>query len=484
MGALAVVEPARGGRVNQSRLAILFADQRRSREHRRISFDYKARLAELDRLREAILCHEARIVAACAADFSKPEAEVKLTGIFPVLQEIRHARRHLRKWMRPRREGATFSVLGTRARIRPEPRGVCLILAPWNYPVNLSLGPLVSALAAGNNAIIKPSELVPHTARVIGEIVAEAFSSDLVAVVQGGAETAQQLLALPFDHIFFTGSPAVGRPVMAAAAKNLSSVTLELGGKSPTVVGPGADVSKAARSIVWGKFTNNGQTCIAPDHVFVHRQTATSFTRAVALEIRRVYGATLDAQHSTADYCRTINGRHFERLTGLLRDARAKGAGVLHGAQGEPDDRFLAPTLITNLTDDMDIPRAEIFGPVLPIIEYEDLEKVLDTINARPKPLALYIFDRRRAFADYIVKRTSSGGVGANLTNIRFLRPNRPFGGVDSSGIGAAHGERGFRSFSHERAVLEDAGSIAHVMFPPYTRAVRRMIDLFVRILG
>lgn len=461
-----------------------FAAIQRAQLARRGSFTLEARIAQLDRLRDSIKRYESKIIAACAADFRKPAPEVKLTELLPVLQEIRHTKSHLRKWMRPKRVTATLGVLGTKSYVRPEPKGVCLIIAPWNYPFNLSLGPLVSALAAGNGAIIKPSEMTPHTSKVIADIVAETFPPDLVSVIEGDAEVAQKLLALPFDHIFFTGSPAVGKLVMEAAAKNLASVTLELGGKSPTIVGPSANINKAARNIVWGKFANNGQTCIAPDHVFVHSSITNQFNEALKKEIQRVYGKTPEAQKSTDDYCRIVNRRHFQRVSNLIDDAKSKGAKILEGGVTDVEDNFISPTLISNVSNDMEITREELFGPILPIIEFDDIDSVINKINDNPKPLALYIFDKNKPFTQDIIDRTSSGAVGVNLTVVHFLHPDLPFGGVNNSGIGVAHGEYGFRAFSHEKALMEDKHSLIHLLFPPYTAWVRRLIDAAVRILG
>lgn len=470
--------------VRDDEIRSIFARQQRAQLERRTTFEFAARITQLDRLSETIKRFEKDIISACDADFRKPAAEVKLTEIFPVLQEIRHTKHHLKKWMRPKRAAATLGVFGTRAQVRPEPKGVCLIIAPWNYPVNLSLGPLVSALAAGNSVIIKPSELTPNASRVITQIVREAFTPDLVTVVEGDAGVAQCLLTLPFDHIFFTGSPAIGRRVMEAAARNLASVTLELGGKSPTIVGPSASIKQAARRIVWGKFANNGQTCIAPDHIFVHRDVAATFSAAVQAEIGRVYGRTPEAQKATPDYCRIVNGRHFGRLHGLIEDAEAKGARIFQGGQTDATQNFVAPTLIANVSDDMEIMREELFGPILPIIEYVDLDKVIERINTGPKPLALYIFDKSKSFTEEIIARTSSGAVGINLTVVHFLHPNLPFGGVNTSGIGAAHGEYGFKAFSHEKAVMEEKHSITHMLFPPYTGFVQHLINTVVRVLG
>tara|TARA_R110002126_G_C10488881_1_gene503074 strand:- start:3573 stop:5024 length:1452 start_codon:yes stop_codon:yes gene_type:complete len=467
-----------------TRMEDVFEAQRKAGLIRRSSFDRKARIVQLDRLKTAILRREDDIVAACFADFKKPAAEVKLTEIFPVLQEISHTKRHLRSWMKSKRAMPTLGVLGTKARIRPEAKGVCLIIAPWNYPFQLALGPLVSALAAGNSAIIKPSELTPRTSALIADLVAETFSPDLVAVFEGDVAVSTKLLGLPFDHIFFTGSPQTGKIVMAAAASSLASVTLELGGKSPTIVGPSANITKAARNIVWGKFANNGQTCIAPDHVFVHRDIAVKFNDAVKKEISRVYGKTPEAQKTTPDYCRIVNERHFNRVSRLIEDAKSKGAKITLGGQTDAAQNFIAPTLISNVTVDMDVSREELFGPILPIIEYEDIDKVIHQINAKPKPLALYVFDKSKTLINEILTRTSSGAVGINLTVVHFLHPNLPFGGVNNSGIGAAHGVYGFRAFSHEKSVLQDQHSITHLLFPPYTGLVKRLIDIVVKVLG
>ncbi|MFZ2237418.1 MAG: aldehyde dehydrogenase family protein [Dokdonella sp.] len=449
----------------------------------RDGFVHDQRIALLETLRDTIKRRQPEIVAALAKDFRKPASEVLLTEIFPVLQEIAHTKKYLKSWMRPQRVRATLGVLGTRASLQAQPRGVCLIIAPWNYPFNLALGPLVSALAAGNRTIIKPSEMTPATSVLIASIVAEVFPADQVAVVEGDAKVAEQLLALPFDHIFFTGSPKVGSIVMAAAAKTLASVTLELGGKSPTIVGPTARLDKAVRNIVWGKFANVGQTCIAPDHVFVHRDIAAAFNAAMKVEIDRVYGASPEARKANNDYARVVNDRHTKRIIGLIDDAKAKGAQAI-GGEIDASENFIAPTLLTNTTLEMDVSSEELFGPILPIIEYDDIDAVIARINANPKPLALYIFDQDQDFADRIVARTSSGSVCINITMLQFLHPNLPFGGVNNSGIGAAHGIHGFRAFSHERAVLQDRWSILHWLFPPYTGVVKRLIALVVRVLG
>jgi len=386
--------------------------------------------------------------------------------------------RHLRGWMRTRRAAVTLAMLGTQARIRYEPKGVTLIISPWNYPVSLTLGPLVSAIAAGNTAMLKPSELSPNCSAVLGEIIAEAFSPEEVALFEGDADLSTALLELPFDHIFFTGSPAVGKIVMAAAARHLSSVTLELGGKSPAVIDASADVAKAAKNVMWGKFLNNGQTCIAPDYVFVHEKILPEFLAASKDAIVKMFG--VDPQASP-DYGRIINSRHFQRVKRLLDDATANGARIAAGGATDEATKFFAPTLLTHVSASATVMQDEIFGPILPIIAYDALDKVIGHVNAHPKPLALYVYAKSQAVIARVLGETSSGGAAVNMAVLQFTHNNLPFGGVNNSGIGSSHGVFGFRAFSHERAVLRDRMSVIHMLFPPYTERVRRMIKLTMK---
>lgn len=446
---------------------------------RRVGFGLAERRAALSTLAQAIRAHEAEIMAALAADLGKPEVEVRLTEILPVLAEIRHAARHLKRWMRVRRAAPTLAMLGTRARLRREPRGTVLIISPWNYPLSLALGPLASALAAGNAAVVKPSELAPATAAVVARICAAL--PDLVAVVEGGVEVSTALLAQPFDHIFFTGSPAVGRVVMAAAAKTLASVTLELGGRSPVIVAADADLKRAARMVAWGKFANAGQTCIAPDHIFVPRALEGAFVTALRGQIARMYGAEPRASKS---YARIIGARHFARLTAMLKEAREGGAEVVTGGEADEASRYLAPTVLTGTAPEAALLREEIFGPVLPVIAYDDLDSVLATIEAGEKPLALYLFARDRALIERVSGATTAGAVGVNVTLAHFLHLNLPFGGVGNSGLGAAHGRWGFEAFSHEKPVLEDRFSSLALLMPPYTRMSARLARLVQRLIG
>lgn len=464
----------------QGDIAALFADQQAAALNMRAQFGLAQRRLALKALAQVIHAHEARIIAALASDFAKPRAEVILTEIMPVLQEIRHSLAHLRSWMRPRRVAPTLAMLGTAAQVAPQPRGVCLIIAPWNYPFMLTMGPLVSALAAGNCVILKPSEATPATSALIADIVAQTFPAEKVAVVQGGRDVAQALLKLPFDHIFFTGSPEVGKQVMAAAAQNLTSVTLELGGKSPCIIGPQANIAQAAAWVAFGKFSNAGQTCVAPDHIFVHHTVKEAFVAALRARLLAAYGAGAAPSPHLAQ---VVNAHHADRLGQLLADALAKGARLLAGGTAGAGRAF-PPTLIEAITPEMDIANTEIFGPILPIFPYEDLATVLATINARPKPLTLYIFNRDRAQIDQIIAATSSGSVGVNLTLAQFNHLNLPFGGIGQSGMGAAHGRAGFEAFSHNRAVLRNWASPLPLLFAPYTARVGRLVDLVKRVVG
>jgi len=443
----------------------------------------EARIAKIKRLRDAFLARRAEFIAAGDADFRKPPAEVELTEIMPVVAEANDAIRNIRRWMRPQRVWPSRSSFGLKAWVQHEPLGRSLVVSPWNYPVNLSLGPLISALAAGHTVILKPSEMTPHNSALISALVREVFTEDEVAVVEGDAQVASALLELPFDHIFFTGSPAIGKIVMAAAAKHLTRVTLELGGKSPTVVDASADLDLAAKTILWGKFTNNGQTCIAPDHVYVENSVKPAFIEACRKALAATYGADAVAQRANPHLARIVNERHTQRLKGLLDDATARGAKVLAGGEVNEAERYIAPTLLGDIPADARIQSEEIFGPLLPIIGFDSLDAVIATINAEPKPLALYIWSRTEANIQALLKRTSAGGTCINHAVVQYVHGNLPFGGVNNSGLGNAHGHYGFRAFSHERAVVRTQFMLAKMFFPPYTGIMRKIIDLLIKIV-
>ena len=449
---------------------------------RRSAMDYDARLDALKRLGGALRDFDADIIAALKADLGKPETEVRLTEILPVQAEIKHTVKHLRRWMRPRAVRGTLLGFGMRGQIRPEPKGTVLIIAPWNYPLGLALGPLVSALAAGNGALIKPSELAPATSALLGRIVQSCFPPDLVTVAEGGAEVAQTLLDLPFDHVFFTGSPEIGKKVMAQAARNLVPVTLELGGKSPVIVGAGADMAQAAQAVAWGKFANAGQTCIAPDHGFVAASHEARFLAELKKAVAKMYGRA-DLPPSEA-YAQIVSGRHFDRLVAMREGALQAGAELVLGGADHVAERRIAPTVLTRVDPDNALMQEEIFGPILPVIPFDDLDAVIARINAGAKPLALYVFEKDMAQVDRIARETSSGAVGINLALAHYLHLNLPFGGIGNSGMGAAHGEWGFRAFSHEKPLLANRFAPLSNFMPPYRGMRARRLAMLLRVLG
>ena len=441
---------------------------------------WQARVAKIRHLREAVIARTEDWYRAAQADFGKPPGEVDLAEILPVCLEANEAIRHLKKWMKPRRVRPTLLTLGTRSHVQHQPKGRCLIIGPFNYPVNLTLGPLVSAVAAGNTAIVKPSELTPRLSALIAEVVREVFTEDEVAVLQGDAQLAQALQKLPFDHVFFTGSPAIGKQVMAAAAQQLASVTLELGGKSPTIVDASADLRLAARNIMWAKFANAGQTCIAPDHVYVHHSVKDEWVRCCQQELQKAYGSGLAQQAASPHLARMVNDRHTARVNGLLQDAQAHGARVLAGGAALPESCFVQPTLLDQAPPQARVMQEEIFGPLLPVIGFGSIDEVITAINAAPTPLALYIYSRNRAQIDQVLAQTSSGGACVNHALVQFLHGHLPFGGVNNSGLGNAHGFHGFKAFSHERAVVQTQLPLAATLLgagevPPLIRKAMRL---------
>ena len=415
---------------------------------------------------------------ALYADFQKPQAETDLTEIFAVTSEINHTVKYLERWMSDRYVRTPLSFFGSSSYIRYQPKGVCLIISPWNFPLNLSLGPLISAVAAGNTAIIKPSEFTPHTSAVIRRVVNHVFQPEEVEVVEGGIETATALLALPFQHIFFTGSPAVGKVVMKAAADHLASVTLELGGKSPVIIDETADIGQAARRLAWGKFLNAGQICIAPDYVFVHRSKEQLLTKELQKVLAEFYE---ENALESPSYCSMVNARHATRVEGYLNDAVEKGARVVFG--GEISGNRIGPTVISDVPQTAKVMQEEIFGPVLPVLGYDDREEVVKHIRSGEKPLALYIYSTRQKNINYFLANTRAGGTCINNNDMHFLQPYLPFGGDNNSGIGKAHGEWGFKAFSNERSVYrQHLPSVLEKLMPPYTAGKNRVIGWIVKL--
>jgi aldehyde dehydrogenase (NAD+) len=406
--------------------------------------DLDFRLEQLAKLKHAILEYQADILAAVKADLNRPAFE----GYFEIaaLAEIELASKNLKRWTQPQKVKTPIAQFPASAYIQPEPLGVTLIIAPWNYPFQLLMLPLVGAIAAGNCAVLKPSELAPHTSKVIAQMIDRSFAPEYVAVVEGDAATSQVLLAEQFDHIFFTGSTAIGRIVMAAAAKHLTPVTLELGGKSPCIVDADINLETAAKRIAWGKFINAGQTCIAPDYLLVDRRIKDQLVEQLKQQIRGFYGE--DPAQSDS-YCRIINQRHFDRLSRFLDNGR-----VVMGGQSDAAQRYIAPTILDQVTWADAVMQEEIFGPILPVLTYDELAAAIAQVNDRPKPLALYFFSNNKAKQDQVLSQTSSGGACVNDTVMQVGVAALPFGGVGASGMGAYHGKASFDTFSHQKSVL------------------------------
>jgi len=409
------------------------------------------RKEKLRKLQAAVQAHADEIMAAVKQDTRKPEGEIKITEILGVLGNIQKNIDSLDEWMKPV-DVVPSQNSNDKARIVYEARGVCLILGPWNFPLGLTMGPLAAAIAAGNCCMVKLTDLCPATARVAGKIIRQAFDEKEVALFEGGVDVATALLELPFNHIFFTGSTRVGKLVMAAAAKNLSSITLELGGKSPVIVDEGADVKKVAADLAAAKQFNGGQACISPDYVFVKE----SQKGALIEEFRARVKANLyrdDGSIKKEGIAQIVNDQNFARIKKLFDDAVAKGAKVAVGGTLEAGDRTIHPTLLTDVTPDMQILQEEIFAPIVPLVTYKSLDEVIGHITRGGKPLALYIYSNDRNSIDKILSRTSSGGVTINGFFSHYLESKLPFGGVNQSGMGSYHGVFGFRAFSHERAI-------------------------------
>jgi aldehyde dehydrogenase (NAD+) len=411
-----------------------------------VTRDLRYREDALHRLAHSIEAREPQLLEALHEDLRKPAQEAWASEIGVVLTDIRYTVRGLRRWARPRRRPAPWGLRPARARVYPEPQGVVLILGPWNYPFQLLFSPLVAALAAGNCVCLKPSDLAPEVSKVMAAIVGDAFEPGHVTLIEGGVEIARRLVALDFDHVFLTGSTEVGRQVMSAAAHNLTPVTLELGGKCPCVVAPDARLEVAARRIGWGKFLNAGQTCVAPDHVYVHLSLRERFLTAMQEVLVESFGS--DPRQSR-DFGRIVNRRHFERLRSYLEQGE-----VVHGGQSDEGDLFIAPTLLADPQPGSAVLEEEIFGPVLPVLTYADLDPLLAELAVKPSPLAAYLFTEDKAVQRRFLARSVSGGLGINDVVNQIVPKDLPFGGIGASGMGRYHGKAGFDRFTHPRSVL------------------------------
>lgn len=404
------------------------------------------RIEQLKNLKQSIYNNEKFILKALKADLNRPEFEGYLE-IAIVQQEINHALKHIKSWLKPKKVKTPIEQFPASAYIYPEPLGSVLIIGAWNYPFCLTILPLVGAISAGNCAILKPSEIAAQTSSVIADIINKTFDPDYIAVVEGGVKTCQELLGEKFEHIFFTGGTKVGKIIMEAAAKNLTSFTLELGGKSPCIVDDNVNIQEAAKRITWGKFINAGQTCVAPDYLLVNRRIKKDLLINIKKYIQQFYG---DNPATSPDYARIINDRQFERLTALLKDGK-----IIIGGQTLASERYIAPTVIENVSYDAPLMQEEIFGPILTVLEYSDLNEAIALINSRPKPLALYFFSKDKAKQQLVLKSTSSGGVCINDTIMQASIAELPFGGIGDSGMGNYHGKASFDTFSHYKSVLQ-----------------------------
>ncbi|WP_174762939.1 aldehyde dehydrogenase [Anabaena sp. UHCC 0187] len=434
--------------------------------------DVDFRISQLKTLKQLVIENKEAIIQALKADLHKPEFETYATEI-TVTKEIDYALKHINSWIKPKKAAVPLDLFPYGAKIYPEPLGVVLIISPWNYPFQLIISPLVGTIAAGNCTIIKPSELAPHTSDLITELIHKYFSPEYITVVPGAVETSQQLLAEKFDHILFTGGTAIGKIVMEAAAKHLTPVTLELGGKSPCIIDTDINLEHTVKRIAWGKFINAGQTCIAPDYLLVDKKIKPDLVNALKRCLKEFYG---ENPATSPDYARIIHQKHFDRLTNLL-----KCGEVIIGGETKPEELYIAPTVVENVALTDMVMQEEIFGPILPIIEYTDINEAITLINSRPKPLALYLFSQNKSLQKRILQETSSGGVCINDTVMQVAVSSLPFGGVGDSGMGSYHGKAGFDTFSHYKSVLQNSFSLdINWRYAPY----QGKLSLLKRIIG
>ena len=443
-----------------------------SGDTRNVSFRKK----QLRLLRKAIRKNEDAIMEALARDLKKPPFESYAGEIGILYTEIRHVLRHLRSWSRKREVKTPIIHFYSTSAVRYEPYGVVLIIGPWNYPFQLVIAPLIAAIAAGNCAVIKPSELAPATSRLVAKIIRETFDDNYIAVIEGGVGETGSLLKEKFDYIFFTGGTAVGKIIMRAAAEQLTPLTLELGGKSPAIVDEDAHLPTAARRLCWGKFFNAGQTCLAPDYLLVHKTIKSAFIAELKKTIVEFYG---DYPRASKDYARIVNEKHFDRIMALL-----EGTKVIHGGESERKNRFIAPTLVDGATLKDPIMREEIFGPLLPIMSFGKIDDAIAIVNRLPRPLALYYFSKSAKKQEKVLAETSSGGGCINDTVSHVGSQELPFGGIGDSGMGRYHGKSGFETFSHQRGILTRENLIdMKLRYPPYNKRVRLLKVLF-RLIG
>jgi len=435
--------------------------------------DVNYRINALKELRAGIMKNEGMFIDALKADLNKSEFEAYSTEIGVVLEEIRFALKHIKSWIRPQRVTTPLKLFGSSGYIYPEPYGVALIIAPWNYPFQLVIAPLIGAIAAGNCAILKPSELTPRTSEALGKLINELYPEEYIVVVQGGVEASQALLKEEYDTIFFTGGISVGKIVMEAAAKHLTPVTLELGGKSPCIVHEDANIKLAAKRIAWGKFLNAGQTCVAPDYVYLHSNIRDEFLKELKEAIRELYG---ENPMNNQNYTHIVSEKHFNRLAAFLDEGE-----ILIGGASDREHLVIEPTVMTKITWKNAIMKEEIFGPILPILEYVNIYDVINGIQNHPNPLALYLFTESPTLEKEILKNVSFGGGCINDTVYHLVSPYLPFGGIGNSGIGSYHGKGSFDAFSHKKSILKQTTRFDIPLRYPNVKNGLKMIKYFLR---
>ena len=431
------------------------------------------RIQALQALGQLIRTNETEIMAALKKDLNKSEFDSYITELGIVLEEIRFSLKHVKKWAKPRKVKASLAQIGSKSYIYPEPYGVTLIISPWNYPFQLAIAPLIGAIAAGNCAVLKPSELTPDTSKLIATLISKTFPEEYITVVEGAVETSQALLNENFDYIFFTGSVSVGKVIMEAAAKNLTPVTLELGGKSPCIIHKDANLKLAAKRIAWGKYLNAGQTCVAPDYLYVHCDIKEEFLNALVNAIEELYSSNV---FNSGTFTKIVSERHFKRLLGFLSNGE-----VYYGGKKDLKSLTIEPTILDHISWNDSVMQDEIFGPILPVLEYDTAEKMVEKINARPKPLALYLFSDSNEFQSLILNQISFGGGCINDTVYHLSSPYLPFGGVGESGIGAYHGKGSFDVFSHEKSVLKQTTSFDLPFRYPNRKNALKQIKMFIK---
>ena len=445
---------------------------------------YKERIEKIKRIQNFVLseANHQIIAEALYKDLRKPNEEVIISEITPILLNTKHVLRNLKHWMKVEHVPSPITMVGMSSYIKYESKGTVLLISPWNYPIFLTIYPLIYAIAAGNAVILKPSEISSNTSKVIANMIHTIYEEHEVAVIEGAVEESTELLKLPFNHIHFTGSPKVGKIVMEAASKNLSGVTLELGGKSPVIIDGTGNTQEIAEKIAWGKTLNCGQTCIAPDYILIQKKEIETFISHFKTNVKKFYNANDNGLNNASEYGRIVDEKNFNRVEKLLQDAIKKGAKIEFGGQLKKEEKFMEPTLLTNVNTEMLIMQEEIFGPLLPIITFEKNSDVINFLQKMPSPLAIYIMSGKKKNIQYFLDNTVSGGVGINELMLTPVNPNLPFGGVNNSGIGKSGGKHSFNDFSNPKGVVKkNFGNTLKLVYPPYKKGVFKYFKTIVR---